>query len=528
MLKSKISPTNIEYQKKKSTLLKGNNSIDSKFLHESQKSVTLRNFKSEIIGNSLIKEIKKKNFSKLKDNKKENIFLPPINKNNSKAKNINMNNKEDNNKNEELKSFKSNSKMQIKLLNYSLNNIKFPKQKKNFIHFRNSFKIETPKTNLLENMNLKLTRNPSEKKIINLNNNNSENEINEINKVIKNSNNKTVLYKFACRTKAGKDLTGQTKTNQDNFLSKNKIFNLSNYSVFAVFDGHGINGHQISKFLKDYFQDFFTNPKKLGIKIPQNNKNDNNNNNNNNNNKNKNNSENNEKNDDNINNNNNNIDIEEIIYIKLSNKDFFNKICKKCEEKLKTQININSNLSGSTGIFIIHIKDKILCYNIGDSRAIYITKTNFIYQISEDHKPENPKEKNRIIQNGGRIKRINNSIIGPLRVWLQNEDIPGLAMSRSFGDFIAETIGVICYGDYFEFNIGDSNINVVVLGSDGLFQFLNNNDICNICKDFIKNGNCKECCKILVDSAAKEWSKESYFCDDITCIVLFFKIKNDK
>ena len=334
MLKSKISPTNIEYQKKKSTLLKGNNSIDSKFLHESQKSVTLRNFKSEIIGNSLIKEIKKKNFSKLKDNKKENIFLPPINKNNSKAKNINMNNKEDNNKNEELKSFKSNSKMQIKLLNYSLNNIKFPKQKKNFIHFRNSFKIETPKTNLLENMNLKLTRNPSEKKIINLNNNNSENEINEINKVIKNSNNKTVLYKFACRTKAGKDLTGQTKTNQDNFLSKNKIFNLSNYSVFAVFDGHGINGHHISKFLKEYFQDFFTNPKKLGIKIPQNknkdnnkinNKNNNENNNEQNNNENKN--ENNKNDNNNENNNNNDIDIEEIIYSKLSNKDFFKKIC---------------------------------------------------------------------------------------------------------------------------------------------------------------------------------------------------------
>ena len=527
MLKSKNSPTNIEYQKKKSMLLKEKNSIDSKIYHESQKSITLRNFNSEIIDNSLFKEINKKSFSKVKENKKDKILLPPINKNNSKLKNINLNKKEDNNKNEDFKSLKTNSKTQIKLFNYSLNNIKFPKQTKNIIHFRNSLKIETPKSNVLDNINLKLTRNPSEKKIIHLNNNNSENEINEIKKDIKNSNNKTVLLKFACRTKAGKDLTGQTKTNQDNFLSKNKIFNLSNYSVFAVFDGHGTNGHHISKFLKDYFQDFFTNPKKLGIKIPQN-TNNNNNNKNNKNNKNNNNNNNNKNNENNEDNNNNNIDIEEIIYLKLSNKDFFNKICKKCEEKLKKQIHINSNLSGSTGIFIIHIKDKILCYNIGDSRAIYITKSNIPYQISVDHNPENQKERNRIIQNGGRIKRLNNSKIGPLRVWLQNEDLPGLAMSRSFGDFIAETIGVFCIGDFFEFNIVDSMIKIVVLGSDGLFQFLSNDDICNICKDFIKNGNCKECCNILVDSAVKEWNKESYICDDVTCIVLFFKIRNEE
>ena len=397
------------------------------------------------------------------------------------------------------------------------------------IHFKN--KIITQKSNLFEKINLQLTKNPSEKEIINLNNNSDNENKNEIKNKITNSNNKTILFKFACRTKAGKDLTGQTKTNQDNFLSKNKIFNLSNYSVFAIFDGHGINGHHISKFLKEYFQDFFTNPKKLGIKIPQNKNKDNNKTNNKNNNENNNEQSNNEnknennKNDNkNENNNNNDIDIEEIIYSKLSNKDFFNKICKKCEEKLKNEKSINSTLSGSTGIFIIHIKDTILCYNIGDSRAIYITKSNTPHQISEDHKPENLKEKIIII--GGRIKRINNSKVGPLRVWLQNEDLPGLAISRSFGDFIPETIGVFCIGDFFMFNIVDCNISALVIGSDGLFQFLSNLDICNVCKEFVGKGDCKGCCKMLVEIAVKEWSKESYFCDDITCIVVFFKERN--
>lgn len=33
--------------------------------------------------------------------------------------------------------------------------------------------------------------------------------------------------------------------------------------------------------------------------------------------------------------------------------------------------------------------------------------------------------------------------MGPLRVWLKHEDIPGLAMSRSFGDEVASRVGVI-------------------------------------------------------------------------------------
>ena len=33
---------------------------------------------------------------------------------------------------------------------------------------------------------------------------------------------------------------------------------------------------------------------------------------------------------------------------------------------------------------------------------------------------------------------------GPSRVWLQYKDIPGIAMSRSIGDMIAVSVGVIC------------------------------------------------------------------------------------
>jgi len=33
--------------------------------------------------------------------------------------------------------------------------------------------------------------------------------------------------------------------------------------------------------------------------------------------------------------------------------------------------------------------------------------------------------------------------LGPERVWLKDIDVPGLAMSRSFGDTVAASVGVI-------------------------------------------------------------------------------------
>lgn len=48
--------------------------------------------------------------------------------------------------------------------------------------------------------------------------------------------------------------------------------------------------------------------------------------------------------------------------------------------------------------------------------------------------------------NGGRIAPYydeDGEQMGPYRVWLKHENIPGLAMTRSFGDVMASKVGVI-------------------------------------------------------------------------------------
>ena len=88
---------------------------------------------------------------------------------------------------------------------------------------------------------------------------------------------------------------------------------------------------------------------------------------------------------------------------------------------------------------------------MGDSRGIVVKKKEnedgkiVAQAISRDQKPCQPDEAKRIIQHGGRIDSFRDpdrNPIGPLRVWLKEQEIPGLAMTRSFGDEVASRVGV--------------------------------------------------------------------------------------
>ena len=80
-------------------------------------------------------------------------------------------------------------------------------------------------------------------------------------------------------------------------------------------------------------------------------------------------------------------------------------------------------------------------------------------------------------------------------MWLKRQDIPGLAMSRSLGDFIAQTVGVIpvpgkllklCLNliiEVFEFKI-EKEDRFIMIASDGVFEFLSNNAVMDIARPF--------------------------------------------
>lgn len=85
------------------------------------------------------------------------------------------------------------------------------------------------------------------------------------------------------------------------------------------------------------------------------------------------------------------------------------------EEQIKEQ------MAGTTAICCMIRDNKLYCANSGDSRAIACRNGNLV-TLSNDHKPNNPEEMDRIYNAGG---------------WVEFNRVNGnLALSRALGDFL--------------------------------------------------------------------------------------------
>jgi serine/threonine protein phosphatase PrpC len=63
-----------------------------------------------------------------------------------------------------------------------------------------------------------------------------------------------------------------------------------------------------------------------------------------------------------------------------------------------------------------------------------------------------------------------------MRVWLPNENIPGIAMSRSFGDEVAAGIGVIAEPEVQEYPLSE-NDKFLIMATDGIWEFITSEEV---------------------------------------------------
>ena len=148
-----------------------------------------------------------------------------------------------------------------------------------------------------------------------------------------------------------------------------------------------------------------------------------------------------------------------------------------------------------------------------------------IFNLSNDAKPENPGEKERIISKGGEVERMvdeNGVGVGPLRVWIKGEQYPGIAMSRSIGDMDAKKVGVIPNPEFIEY-ILDSKAKYMIVCSDGVFEFMSNDEVMKIGNNYYLKNDPLGLCHELINKATSLWLKEdSTYVDDITVVSVFF------
>lgn len=210
---------------------------------------------------------------------------------------------------------------------------------------------------------------------------------------------------------------------------------------------------------------------------------------------------------------------------------------KTAESKLKNS-GIDYTNSGTCCISVFIYRDKCYIANLGDSRAVLYRTTNKEKQaieLSRDHKPTRPDEKERIIRSGGRVERLihDGTPVGPYRVWADDEG-PGIAMTRTLGDLQAKKIGLISEPEIegLELNHHD---NFIVIGSDGLWDVMSSAEVVGFIAQHEPRATVAEA---LVQEARNRWDDLNknkkknmiaigdvpywkFGCDDITAVVAY-------
>eukprot|EP00284_Hemiselmis_tepida_P007365 CAMPEP_0174928372 /NCGR_PEP_ID=MMETSP1355-20121228/22949_1 /TAXON_ID=464990 /ORGANISM="Hemiselmis tepida, Strain CCMP443" /LENGTH=366 /DNA_ID=CAMNT_0016174529 /DNA_START=67 /DNA_END=1167 /DNA_ORIENTATION=- len=285
---------------------------------------------------------------------------------------------------------------------------------------------------------------------------------------------------------AGYEPDGHKKTNQDAFISIAE-FGDPTVSIFGVFDGHGSSGHHVSAYVKREF------PKALSKSIlkaeaqkgeP---------------------------------------DLEAIG--KLLNDAFVG-----VNGRLEVDKAIDSSLSGTTAVAGCIIgksgSRRVVMGNAGDSRAVIGWEDEAgkyrVKELSDDHKPDRPDERERVLSYGGRVEPLideDGEPIGPHRVWLPNMMLPGLAMARSIGDDIAATVGVHAVPEIMTCELNECD-KFMVIASDGVWEFLSNEQVVEMVRQCGDDG--ERAAREICARSYHEWRAEEEVVDDITCVVVHF------
>lgn len=219
-------------------------------------------------------------------------------------------------------------------------------------------------------------------------------------------------FLFACRSRAGFSLDQPKKSNQDAFFARPNCVAGEEVSMFGVCDGHGAHGHRISAFIANnlpvlleerLLSEFRSKKKPVGSR-----------------------------------------EIKEMLMVCTRGA------LEELVNRLYAREDIDTQFSGSTLCLVILVGELVFAFNVGDSRAVHFSleRGRSLWHgspLSEDHKPEVPSEAERILRFGGVIAPSvddRKQPSGPPRVWLKGQPVPGLAMTRSLGDRIAEKVGV--------------------------------------------------------------------------------------
>jgi protein phosphatase 1G len=158
--------------------------------------------------------------------------------------------------------------------------------------------------------------------------------------------------------------------------------------------------------------------------------------------------------------------------------------------------------------------------NAGDSRCV-VCRDGKAIDMSEDHKPEDDLERQRIEKAGGQVTkdgRVNN----------------GLNLSRAIGDHSYKTNKglsleeqmITSLPDVRALEIDQEKDTFMVLACDGIWNFMSSQEVCDYIQERL-NANYSKlsqiCEELFMHCLAPDSEGDGTGCDNMTCIIVTFK-----
>ncbi|KAK0595879.1 hypothetical protein LWI29_010846 [Acer saccharum] len=128
--------------------------------------------------------------------------------------------------------------------------------------------------------------------------------------------------------------------------------------------------------------------------------------------------------------------------------------------------------SSTTSVGMDADGENLTVANVGDSRAVLATLSDdgslVPLQLTIDFRVNLPEEAEQIKQSKGLVFCLHGEP-GVYRVWMPNGEMPGLAISRAFGDYCVKDCGLIYVPHVTQRSI-TSGDQFVILASDGVLD----------------------------------------------------------
>ncbi|MBA0839326.1 hypothetical protein Goarm_005069, partial [Gossypium armourianum] len=281
---------------------------------------------------------------------------------------------------------------------------------------------------------------------------------------------------------------GKKGTNQDAMIVWENFGSRTDTVFCGVFDGHGPYGHMVAKKVRDHLPLKLSAHWEVNISRPS-------------------------------------VDLdvtEKNPDIFKTLKESFLKAFKVMDRELRLHTNIDCFCSGTTAVTLVKQGPYLVVGNVGDSRAVLATrdKDNSLkaVQLTVDLKPNLPAEAERIRNCKGRVFALHDEPT-VARVWLPNNDAPGLAMARAFRDFCLKDFGLISVPE-ISYRCLSEEDEFIVLATDGIWDVLSNKEVIDIIE---YAPACSSAARTLVQTAVRAWRYKypTSKVDDCAVVCLF-------